>query len=356
VLEARDRVGGRVWSAPLPGGTVVERGAEFVLPGYEALTRVAGRLGLALREKGTLYGDREPRDGAPVAREDVAAAVASLRPAGGSLADALAALAPPLREAVGARLAVSTAYELDDQPAAILADGAAGFGDFPSHSVVGGNDAIAHALAAPLDVRLGEKVEMVEWWEDGVRVDGLDADVAVLAAPATATLAIRFEPPLPAWKHRALAGVRYGAAAKLFLPLAEPVAPSATLSVRGRFWTWTETGVAAASSFAGTPEALERLAVADGPARFAEEVRRLRPDLPFTSEEPELATWPEGAYSARTISSPMDDEALARPLGPLAFAGEHTAGPWHGLMEGALRSGARAAGDLLARYSSVSSR
>jgi monoamine oxidase len=126
--------------------------------------------------------------------------------------------------------------------------------------------------------------------------------------------------------------------------------------VRGRFWTWTETGVAAASSFAGTPEALERLAVADGPARFAEEVRRLRPDLPFTSEEPELATWPEGAYSARTISSPMDDEALARPLGPLAFAGEHTAGPWHGLMEGALRSGARAAGDLLARYSSVSSR
>jgi monoamine oxidase len=31
----------------------------------------------------------------------------------------------------------------------------------------------------------------------------------------------------------------------------------------------------------------------------------------------------------------------------LAFAGEHTAGEWHGLMEGALRSGIRAAQDVL---------
>ena len=37
VLEARDRVGGRVWSQELVPGdprTVVERGAEFVLDGY----------------------------------------------------------------------------------------------------------------------------------------------------------------------------------------------------------------------------------------------------------------------------------------------------------------------------------
>jgi monoamine oxidase len=40
---------------------------------------------------------------------------------------------------------------------------------------------------------------------------------------------------------------------------------------------------------------------------------------------------------------------LARPLGALAFAGEHTAGAFHGLMEGALRSGVRAAEDVLSR-------
>ena len=40
VLEARDRVGGRVWSATL-GGVVIERGAEFVLDGYDQLRRLA---------------------------------------------------------------------------------------------------------------------------------------------------------------------------------------------------------------------------------------------------------------------------------------------------------------------------
>jgi monoamine oxidase len=43
----------------------------------------------------------------------------------------------------------------------------------------------------------------------------------------------------------------------------------------------------------------------------------------------------------------MDDAALAAPVGPLLFAGEHTAGPWHSLMEGALRTGQRAARELL---------
>jgi monoamine oxidase len=45
---------------------------------------------------------------------------------------------------------------------------------------------------------------------------------------------------------------------------------------------------------------------------------------------------------------PDDPGLLARPVGPLHFAGEHTAGPWSGLMEGALRSGHRAAAELLA--------
>jgi len=43
---------------------------------------------------------------------------------------------------------------------------------------------------------------------------------------------------------------------------------------------------------------------------------------------------------------PPEDEALARPVGPNMFAGEHTAGAWHALMEGALRSGLRAASEV----------
>jgi monoamine oxidase len=51
VLEARDRVGGRVWSQELVPGdprTVIERGAEFVLADYDVLREVATGLGLEL--------------------------------------------------------------------------------------------------------------------------------------------------------------------------------------------------------------------------------------------------------------------------------------------------------------------
>lgn len=45
VFEARDRVGGRVWSQAMPDGTVVERGGEFVLPGHDAVRAACARLG-----------------------------------------------------------------------------------------------------------------------------------------------------------------------------------------------------------------------------------------------------------------------------------------------------------------------
>jgi monoamine oxidase len=343
VLEATDRVGGRVWSEPLANGAIVERGAEFVLPGYETMRTLAARLGLAFREKGTLYGDREPRDGPPLSREELVAAVAQLGDArGASLAAAVDALPATegARAAIASRLAISTAHELDDQPASILADGAAGFGAFPSHGIDGGNDLLARELAASLDVRLGRRIERVAWDELGVTVDDDNADVCVVATPADALV---FDPPLPDWKRRAFGAVRYGHAAKVFLQLEHGVEPSATLSVPGRFWTWTEHGSRAVSSFAGTASALERLDVAHGPERWAAAVRLLRPDLPYADAEPVLATWPGGAYSARSLSSPLEDDALAEPVGPIAFAGEHTAREWHGLMEGALRSGLRAA-------------
>lgn len=358
VFDVRDRVGGRVHSGRLGNGAVVELGAEFVLPGYEVLRATATRLGLELYEKGTLYGDREPRDGPPATREEVAAAAAALRePGGGSIAEALERLVPSdgARAAIAARLAVSSGYELDDQDAATLAEGAAGFGDFPSHGVVGGNDRIALALAERLAVHTSTQVTRIAWSLDGVVIragaEEVGADACVIATPAPHSLELEWDPPLPGWKREALAGVRYGHAAKLFLPLVAPTPPSQTLSVPLRFWTWTQHGVAAASSFAGTTSALERLEVDRGPDTWAETVRSLRPDLDYADGPPLLSTWHDdpwarGAYSARTISSPLDDEALARPVGPVAFAGEHTAGAWHALMEGALRSGLRAASQV----------
>jgi monoamine oxidase len=77
VLEARDRVGGRVWSRTLPGGQVVEMGAEFILPGNTVVEETARRLGLGLWEKGMAYGRREPR-GVPVTEAELRDAAAAI--------------------------------------------------------------------------------------------------------------------------------------------------------------------------------------------------------------------------------------------------------------------------------------
>jgi monoamine oxidase len=181
--------------------------------------------------------------------------------------------------------------------------------------------------------------------------DEVTADACVIATPAPHALELEWDPPLPGWKREALGAVRYGQAAKLFLPLAAAAPPSQTLSVPLGFWTWTQQGVPVASSFAGSPAALELLEIDHGPAKWAEAVRSLCPDLAYTDAPPILATWHDdewarGAYSARSLSSPLDDQALARPVGVVTFAGEHTAGRWHALMEGALRSGRRAAAEV----------
>ena len=367
VLEARDRVGGRVWSVPFAGG-VAERGAEFVFTGDETLHATAARLGLSLYRKGTHYGDREPRGGGPVTRASLEAAVARLAdaPSEGTVLDALASLrlAPEVADVIAARVEVSSAYPAEDLSASVLAETGAGFGRFDTFGVAGGNSRLAEALAAPLGpaLLLGAPVETISWDRRSVRVraSGLDlwADRAVVATPATVTAMIGFDPPLPARTEQALAGVRYGQAAKLHVPLLAPVEPSAVLSVPARYWAYTQLGpdgspAPFAAFFAGTPGALERLRVWAGPATWLGAVRALRPELELDANAPLLTTWQDdpwarGAYSAPSLSSPLDSEELARPVGPLAFAGEHTAGKWHGLMEGALRSGLRAAEDALA--------
>jgi monoamine oxidase len=174
--------------------------------------------------------------------------------------------------------------------------------------------------------------------------------------PARALERIHFEPRLPPAKAAALAAVRYGQAAKLHVPLRAPAEPSAVLAVPDRYWSYTQLGpdglpAGFAGTFAGTQAALERLQVGEGPERWLARLAALRPELDLEPGEAMLTTWSDdpwslGAYSAPSLSSPLQSDELVRPVGPLAFAGEHTAGEWHGLMEGALRSGLRAAADL----------
>jgi monoamine oxidase len=100
---------------------------------------------------------------------------------------------------------------------------------------------------------------------------------------------------------------------------------------------------------------LSALAVADGPVTWAARAAALRPELDTDPARAVLTTWNDDpwaaeSYTADTLTAaPGDPDILAAPVGRIHFAGEHTAGQWAGLMEGALRSGQRVASEVLAR-------
>jgi monoamine oxidase len=372
VFEARDRVGGRVWSVPFGESSVVERGAEFILPCNTAIEGMAERFGLPLVRKGTPYGRREPAGDEAVSSSELEAAFERISeagdPEGETVAEAIEAMELPraLAALIRARIEVSMGHPADDLRAEVLGEGAATFGDFDSYTVKGGNAMIARALATELGdaVHLSSPVLRVRWSREAVTAytdEGeRTANAAVIAAPASVLDRIDFDPPLEGPTAEALDAVTYGQNAKLFVALRAPSPPSAIMSVRRRFWTYTQLDAGGEPSpfvtgYAGTMPAVEALAAGDGSVPWIEAVAALRPDLDLNPEGSFVSTWHDdpwvrGAYSARSLRSPLRDAELATPIGPLHFAGEHTAGEWHGLMEGALRSGRRAAEQLLSAH------
>jgi monoamine oxidase len=380
VLEARNRVGGRVWSQELiPGDprSIVERGGEFVLDGYDLMREVMGELGLRLADMTVSYYEREPRGGAATTHQDmarcaevVAGAAARARP-GTPLAEVITGWrgSPAALAAYVSRVEVTNGVAAGTLAAAAAIDVTAGFERRPCWRVAGGNQLVARALAGRLrtPVWLRSPVRLVEHDQDGVRVltqDGeVSGDAVIVALPMAVLRALPFSPPVPgryqaAWQR---AGLAHNA--KLHIPLRRPATASAVQSVPDRFWTWTATDGSGLiqpvlHAFGGTQEGLAALAVADGPASWASRAAALRPELSLDLGRAMLTTWNDDpwageSYSALTTAvAEGDDELMATPIGRVHFAGEHTAGAWAGLMEGALRSGARAASEVLAHVPS----
>jgi monoamine oxidase len=408
VLEARGRVGGRVWSQELlPGDprTVVERGGEFVLDGYDVMRGVLAELGLGLAGTAMSYYHREYRGsagatdhatGQVTAQEvsgcaaAVAAACAAAAP-GTSLADVVAGWpGSPALAAYLSRVEATNGVRAGVLAAAAVSDVTAGFGRRPSWRVAGGNQQVARELAARLgaSVRLNSPVLSIGQDHQGVRVRTagreVTGDAAIVTVPLAVLRRLPFSPPVPDRTRRAWHRAGLAHNAKLHLPLTRGArapgganrtrgtdgprgadgprgtAPSAVQSVPGRFWTWTATDATGQvqpvlHAFGGTEEGLAALAVADGPATWAARAAGLRPELTADAGRALLTTWNDDpwageSYSALTVTmADGDEDLLAAPAGRVHFAGEHTAGDWAGLMEGALRSGERAAREVLAR-------
>ena len=220
-------------------------------------------------------------------------------------------IAPAVREAIQARIEISSAHPADDLDAAVLAETGAGFGTLRHASASKAETAASHAHSRRASRSTSTlRSRTVIWDERSVRLRGggfeVDADRAVIAVPATAVERIHFEPLLPPAKAAALAGVRYGQAAKLHVALRSPVEPSAVLAVPERYWSYTQLGpdglpAGFAGTFAGTEAALSRLQVEQGPERWLASLAALRPELDLEPGEAMLTTWRRRPLGARRV-------------------------------------------------------
>lgn len=375
VLEARERVGGRAWTTRLRNGEPAELGGEWVFDGYDEVEALAERFGLELVPAGVDFARREVAD-LPVGGAEIDAflevagrALAAVDPLDRDRRSVGAFLRElpgrdDVRAAVRARWQGTCAAELDDVALSVAEDLVAADGG-PSRRFSAGASAPAEAIAARLPgVRLRLPVAAIEHGRDGVRVvvgsgdDPIRAEAAVVAVPLPCLRALPIDPAPPAEVADALAALGFGPASKLVVPLAMSPAPRARQSVAGPWWWWTALGERGrprrcVTAFAGSPPAQAALATRGGdPGPWLERLAGLDPELHPVGEAT-LVSWEadpltRGGYTVIRPGSVALLPALERPFGRVVLAGEHTAGlEWHGTFEGAVRSGRRAALQVL---------
>ena len=254
------------------------------------------------------------------------------------------------------------------------------------YRIEGGNDRLAAALAAPLQNRLHLKAEVVAVSHrgQGVRVSVKNAhalsqiacDYLVMTLPASVLRRIPFTPSLPAQQHEAFARLRYGRATKSLLQFSRrfwrvpgrPRAFGSPLSF-GALWEGNEEqrgagGILALLAGGSASDATQALTAKEGAAGLARALDWLG------SKRADLVAWRQVVWEDDPFArggyaffDPEFDPALrvwlARPCNRIVFAGEHTSVRWQGYMNGAVESGRRAAAEIAAlhgsRQSSVSS-
>jgi monoamine oxidase len=249
----------------------------------------------------------------------------------------------------------------------------------PMYRIEGGNDSLAKALAAPLRGRLHLKTEVVAVSHrgQGVRVSvknghavsQIACDYLVMTLPASVLRRIPFTPPLPAHQHDAFARLRYGRATKSLLQFSRrfwrmPGRPRAFGSPLpfGALWEGNEEqrgagGILALLAGGGASDATQAIVAKEGAAGLVRALEWLG------SKRADLVAWRQivweddpfarGGYA---FFDPEFDPALrpwlARPCNRIVFAGEHTSIKWQGYMNGAVESGRRAAAEIAAQHDS----
>jgi monoamine oxidase len=411
VVDARDRVGGRVWTlrGPFADRQHAEAGADLIEEEQEHVLGLARELGLTpvriLRDGFGFYGPdargRRRIHSGPGAFQKVgrllASAVRDFRIADGRWDSAVAARY--------GRQSVDAFLEEAGAPGALRA-GVRGFRGFfladpedlsmlplveqfaesgtPGrgriYRIPGGNDRLATAVARRLrsTVRLKTIVRRVSQRDGGVRVtlhdpSGSASEIAgdffVCALPASTSREVQFDPPLPEPQHDAMAHLRYGCATRLLLQFerrfwrrrGRPNAFGSDLPV-GAVWEGNEEqrgGPGIVSFLAGGRASAEMqdILVREGERGVVARVawlgapaRLLAAQAIVWDDDP----WARGGYAYFDPGfDPLWRAWLARPAGRIVFAGEHTSVKSQGYMNGAVESGVRAAAEVAALAASA---
>ena len=406
VLEARDRIGGRVWTDRSFAAIPVERGAEFIHGEQADTWALVRRAGLHTESFSRWQGRRIVTEDSRLvgdellhARPDLQRVVtleqqlAEYQGPDCSLAEWLTANAysPLAAHIADLRLAHSNcatpatisvaelAYELK------IAD--KGPGDF---HILDGYDRALAPLADGLDIRLGTAVTEIQWAEDGVQVKTREGEgvkrragefEAVPAHPrapspahsfrarhAIVTLplallkaeAVAFDPPLPDAKRYAVDALTMAPAMKLLLRFEECFWDAEMTFLTGRdpvpvWWTVRRdaplltgfiTGPRAARLAAYGPVGALEQGLAALAAIFGDAPRRLFAAgqvVDWAADE-----WARGGYSSVPPGAHGQRAVLAQPAGALHFAGEATVFANNpATVHGALHSGTRAAREII---------
>ncbi len=406
VLEARDRVGGRVWTLRDPRAPVaIELGAEFVHGDAEAVTRLAEDAELALVD---VADDHWTRRGAKLVRayfgqalEQALRGESRRRRHDRSFAEALAASGAPEFESSLALAYVQGFQAADATRISARSLQGEDLGVQRARRVLDGYDGIAEELRSRIPasaVELGAVVTRVSWKRDVALVECRKPSGAPLAPHRARRVVVtlplgvlqtapedggvRFEPALDAdpSKARALAGLEMGNVAKISFRFGRAIWKDAPRVRRTKgldpeklaffhapgdvvptWWTHAPVHVPMLNAWAGGPAADElfehgQMEIVDralaslsrllGLSRSAAKKSLLASHLHDWKHDP----YARGAYAHPLVGGADAARELARPLAKtLFFAGEATAPmPDIGTVPGAIESGRRAAREVIA--------
>ncbi|HSC56067.1 MAG TPA: NAD(P)/FAD-dependent oxidoreductase [Nitrospira sp.] len=407
VVEARDRVGGRVLTIRdvFAEGQHAEAGGDFIDQGQEDIRRLADQYSLPVRTilrrgfsfvrskgRGQIHGRpmKGERAWKPIL-EQAKPLIEAYRRAEQQWESAVV-------RSIARRSVAQWLDEIDaDGDMRAMVRGLRGFfladpedlsllvlieqlaseapGAEPEGRIEGGNDRLPKAMALELGdaLHLSTAVRGVHDEGSSARVTvehagdrtRMRADYVILAVPLTALSAIEIAPGLPLEQAQVFERFKYGRVTKSLLQFDRRFwkrkgrsTAYGTDAPTGAVWDANEeqrgpAGILTLMAGGQASEDTQKIMAQEGVQGLVRALDWLKPGdaelLHHYHMTWEHDSWAQGGYA---YFDPSFDPAwrpwLARPHGRLLFAGEHTSIKWQGYMNGAVESGLRAAAEVWA--------